>query len=261
MPTFKRLSFAASMCVFLGASVATAQSEAELEALVFQLESALEGQGFATDTRQRAGIAAVPSGFALSNGTASVSLSGSRGPDRGDTNFDASTAFSVGFGDDVNAIGVNIGIVNTSFRNFGGAGFFTAGVSRQFSFEGGTGSVALSASNLMPWGEATLREESATAAASFVYDVGGRPVMATIGAGTHLTRDNEAGLLGGFGVAVAPDWAVSAGFVGDSPIVGASYFPAALQGSSVNFSVRDLDQRNDALFGVDIGYSFNLFGQ
>lgn len=253
----------------LTAGSAQAQSEVELERLVEQLELALGGQDVAIDTRRRAGIAAVPSGFALSGGTVSLSFSGSYGPRRGGPGgdrADASTALAVGFGDPINAIGVEVGLVNTSLRDFGGAGYVTLGLNRQFAFDGGIGSVALTAVNLEPWGGSSSLEAGATLVASFVYDLNGRPAKASIGAGNKLgTRagpvaDQKAGIIAGFGIGIAPDWAVSAGVVGEAPVIGVSYFPAALQGASVNISLRDLDQGRDAVFGVDLGFAFNLFG-
>lgn len=248
----------------LFSSAAQAQGETELEPFVTELEAALEGPTFSTDVRRRAGIAAVPSGFGLSNGTASLSFAGSYGPERGgpdSTRFDGSTALAVGFGDPVTALAFEFGVVNTSFRNFGASGFFTVGVNRQFSYAGGIGSVAVTISDIKGWGDARDNDVSGTAVTSFVYDINGRPVMATIGAGTTVTSDDDAGIIAGFGMSVAPEWALSAGVVGDLPIIGASYFPSALEGSSVNFSLRDLDEGDDAVFGVDIGYSFNLFGR
>ncbi|MFD1195222.1 hypothetical protein ACFQ3C_11115 [Seohaeicola saemankumensis] len=264
MIVFKKLYASTAITAAFLACSAQAQTEAELEPLVMELEAALAGETFSSDVRRRAGIAAVPSGFGLSNGTASLSFSGSYGPERGDpdsTRFDASTAFSVGFGDPVNAVALEFGVVNTSFRNFGESGFFTVGANRQFSFAGGTGSVAVTVSDIEGWGDSKDNDVSGTATASFVYSINGRPVMATIGAGSSLTRDGDTGLIAGFGLSLAPDWAVSAGVVGESPIIGASYFPSALQGASVNFSLRDLDEGDDAVFGIDLGYSFNLFGR
>ena len=264
MLSILRLTTAASCCFVIGIGAASAQSEAELEAFVLNLEAALTGHSIEAGVQRRAAISAIPSGFGLSNGTASLSLSGSYGPERGgtnDTRFDASTSLAFGLGDATNAFAVDFAIVNTSFRDFGASGFLTVGASKQFSFPGGTGSLALSASNLGGWGDSSDNKEAATAVATFIYNIDGNVVMASLGAGSQLTRDNEAGLLGGFGVAVAPEWSVSAGFVGDSPIIGASYFPTVLEGTSVNFSLRDIDQRDAAVFGVDVGYAFNLFGR
>lgn len=264
MILLKKLNASLAISAALFAGVAQAQSQTDLEPYVAELETALEGQTFSTDARRRAGIAAVPSGFGLSNGTASLSFGGSYGPERGgadSTRFDASTALAVGFGDAENAVAVEFGVVNTSFRDFGESGFFTVGVNRQFAYAGGVGSVALTLSDIEGWGDSSDNDLSGTAVASFVYSINGRPVMATLGAGSNLTSDGDAGIIAGFGMSVAPDWAVSAGVVGDSPILGASYFPSALEGSSVNFSLRDLDEGDDAVFGIDLGYSFNLFGR
>lgn len=264
MNLYRKLNASVALTAVLFAGAVQAQGGSELEPFVAELEAALEGQTFSTDARRRAGIAAVPSGFGLSNGTASLSFAGSYGPERGgpdNTRFDASTALSVGFGDPMNAVAFEFGVVNTSFRDFGESGFFTVGVNRQFSYAGGIGSVALTVSDIEGWGDSSDNDISGTAIASFVYNINGRPVMATIGAGSSLTSDEEAGIIAGFGMSVAPDWAVSAGIVGESPILGASYFPAALDGASVNFSLRDLDEGDDAIIGIDLGYSFNLFGR
>lgn len=253
----------------LTAGSAQAQSQAELERLVEQLELALAGQDVAIDTRRRAGIAAVPSGFALSGGTVSLSFSGSYGPPRGGPGgdrADASTAIAVGFGDPINAIGVELGIVNTSFRDFGGAGYFTLGVNRRFAFDGGIGSVSLTGVNLAPWGGSSSLEAGVNLVTSFVFDVNGRPAKATIGAGSRIgsragpAANQGAGIIAGFGIGIAPDWAVSAGVVGRSPTIGASYFPAAFQGASINVSLRNPNRGRDAVFGVDLGFAFDLLG-
>lgn len=253
----------------LTAGSAQAQSQAELERLVEQLELALAGEDMAVDARRRAGIAAVPSGFALGSGTVSFSFSGSYGPRRGGPGgdrADASTAVAIGFGNPINGLGVEVGLVNNSFRDFGGAGYFTLGVNRRFSFDGGVGSVSLTATNLAPWGGSESLDVGANLVASFAYNLNGRPAKATIGAGSMLgtragpTADQKAGIIAGFGIGIAPDWAVSAGIVGDSPTIGVSYFPAAIEGATVNVSLRDLDRGRDAVFGVDLGFAFNPFG-
>lgn len=264
MNSLRKLKGGLAISAALLAGATTAQGQTDLEPFVAELESALEGQTFSTDARRRAGIAAVPSGFGLSNGTASLSLGGSYGPERGgadSTRYDASTALSVGFGDAENALALEFGVVNTSFRDFGESGFFTVGVNRQFAYAGGVGSVALTLSDIEGWGDSRDNDLSGTAVASFVYTINGRPVMATLGVGSSVASDGDEGIIAGFGMSVAPDWAVSAGVVGDTPIIGASYFPTALEGSSINFSLRDLDEGDDAVFGIDLGYSFNLLGR
>lgn len=264
----KGLGASLSVLISLVTGSAQAQSQAELERMVTQLEAALAGQDVSVETRRRAGIAAVPSGFGLSGGTLSFSLSGSYGPRRsgGGDRADASTAIAAGFGNAVTALGVEIGVVNTSFRNFGDSGYFTLGVNRQFSFGSGVGSVSLTASNLQGWGDSKDLDVGVTLVASAVYDINGLPAMGTLGVGSQLgsrsggSGDQKAGIIAGFGLGIAPDWAVSAGVVRDSPILGASYFPAALPGASVNISLRDFDRGRNAVFGVDLGFAFNPLG-
>lgn len=142
LPLRKLIKGIASIAALAGlvAGSAQAQSQTELERLVEQLEAALAGQDVEIDVRRRAGISAVPSGFGLSGGTVSLSLSGSYGPRRGgpgSDRTDASTAAAIGLGNAATGLGVELGVVNTSFRDFGGSGYFTLGANRQFSFAGG----------------------------------------------------------------------------------------------------------------------------
>ena len=259
----------AAIASSLAVESAQAQAQPDLERQLSELEAALEGRDVAVDVRRRAGIAAVPSGFGLSGNTFSLSLSASYGPEgppraAAGNRTNASSALAFGFGN-AETLGVEVGVVNTSTRDFGGSGYFSVGVNRQFSYDGGIGSVSATASNLGGWGEAEDNEVTGTVAASFVFSLNDRPAMATIGAtsggGAAGTRNEGPGIIAGFGIGVARDWSVSAGVVGESPVVGVSYFPAALEGASVNASLRDFDRGNDAVIGLDIGYAFNLFGQ
>lgn len=268
-PNFGSKVALASLSLSLVTGSAAAQSVVELEHMLAQLEAAVAGQDVVVDARRRAGIAAVPSGFGLSGGVVSFSLSGSHGKRRGgpgSERTDASTSIAIGFGDPIAGLAFEIGIVNTSFRNFGASGFLTLGVNRQFSYEGGTGSIALTANNINGWGDSRGLSIGVNLVASSVYSISGMPAMGTLGIGSQLgsrsasTGNQKAGIIAGFGLGVAQDWAVSAGIVAGSPVIGASYFPAALSGSSVNISLRDFDRSDSVVFGVDIGFALNVFG-
>ncbi len=245
-----------------GTAVAETMSDAEFAAFVQDLSSTAAGPGLG-----RAAIAGIPSGFLTAPGHLNATLSGSYGPPRGgpgSTRFDASTSLAVGFGDPVNAVGVEVGLVNLSFRRFGHSGYFSVGFHRQFSTgNGGTGSVALTVDQLGAWGDARGNRIGGTLVVSTMSDVptatGRAPVMVSFGAGTNITRDKTAGVVAGVGTGLSPDWSVSAGIYGDSGLVGATWHPTSYPGFTVGFTARKQESTN-AVFGVDVGYAFNIFG-
>lgn len=225
--------------------------------------------------KRRAAISAVPSGFGLSGGNLSLSASGTYGPERSpdddtDDTSDASTAVAIGFGDPVSAVGLEVGLVLTSFRDFGASGFMTVGINRQFAFEGGVTSINVSASNLAAWGDAEDSEVSYSVVGSVAYAVGNTPMVTTLGYGTSYGTgfgfsDDDCfvdceGFVFGIGAGVSETWAISAGVVGDHSMIGATYFPATVEGLSANIWVRDAEDPDSTTFGVDLGFITNVFG-
>ena len=258
----------------LCAQVASAQTATEADIVDvltwIQAESAQE-----LLAKRRAAISAVPSGFGLSGGNLSISASGTYGPERSpeddsDDKSDASTAVAIGFGDPVSAVGVEFGLVLTSFRDFGASGFLSVGINRQFAFEGGVTSINVSASNLAPWGDAEESEVSYSVVGSVAYAIGNTPMVTTLGYGTSYGTgfgfsDDDCfvdceGFVFGIGAGISETWAISAGVVGDHSMIGATYFPATVEGLSANIWVRDAEDSDSATFGVDLGFITNVFG-
>jgi len=263
-----------ALSAVLGAPAAHAQTatEADIVEVLTWIEA---GSAQELLAKRRAAISAVPSGFGLSGGNLSLSLSGTYGPERSpndDDNdrFDASTAVAFGFGDPVSAVGVELGLVLSSFRDFGASGFLTVGVNRQFAFEGGVTSINVSASNLAAWGDAENNDVSYSVVGSVAYALGNTPMVTTLGYGTSygtgfgFSEDDCyvecEGIVFGIGAGISETWAISAGVVGDHSILGATYFPATVEGLSANIWVRDADDSDSATFGVDLGFITNVFG-
>jgi hypothetical protein len=257
---------------FAPSASAQVASEAELVEVLnwIQQASALE-----LLAQRRAAISAIPSGFGLSGGNLSLSASGTYGPERSpdddtDDTSDASTAIAFGLGDPVTGLGVEFGVVLTSFRDFGASGFMTLGVNRQFSFEGGVSSISVSASNLGAWGDAEDSEVSYSVVGSVAYGLGNTPMVTTLGYGTSYGTgfgfsDDDCfvgceGFVFGVGAGLSEIWAVSAGVVGDHSILGATYFAPTVEGLTANLWVRDAEDSDSATFGVDLGFVTNLFG-
>lgn len=264
--------FLLSAVAFAPSASAQVASEAELVEVLnwIQQASALE-----LLAQRRAAISAIPSGFGLSGGNLSLSASGTYGPERSpdddtDDTSDASTAIAFGLGDPVTGLGVEFGVVLTSFRDFGASGFMTLGVNRQFSFEGGVSSISVSASNLGAWGDAEDSEVSYSVVGSVAYALGNTPMVTTLGYGTSYGTgfgfsDDDCfvgceGFVFGVGAGLSETWAVSAGVVGDHSILGATYFAPTVEGLTANLWVRDAEDSDSATFGVDLGFVTNLFG-
>ena len=214
---------------------------------------------------QTIGTAAIPSGFGLYGGVMALSASVSyaererTGPNP--THWDASVAASAGFGNPVSGLGVDFGVNITSTRNFGESGYLSLGTSRLFQVsEGVVGGVALRADYLAPWGDISAVDPTYSLVSSFLGASGGTPYMVSVGIGTgwnqNATARDVRGAIG-FGMNVAPDWAVSVGYVGEESIIGAVWEPGFLQSTSVAFSVRNLEGDNTVV-GIDVGRAFSL---
>lgn len=265
---------AATLSSALLAHGAAAQTVTEAE-VVDILNWIQESSAVELLAKRRAAISAVPSGFGLSGGDLSLSASGTYGPERSpdddsDDKSDASTGIAFGIGDPMTAVGVEFGLVLTSFRDFGASGFLTLGVNRQFDFDGGVGSINVSASNLGAWGDAESSEVAYSIVGSVAYALGSTPMVTTLGYGTGygngfgFSNDDCVtgceGIVFGVGAGLSEYWAISAGVVGSSPIIGATYFPSGVDGLSANIWVRDADDSDSATFGVDVGWVTNVFG-
>jgi hypothetical protein len=207
------------------------------------------------------GTPGVPSGFGLAGGVAALSVSGSYGPNRGDTRFDASTALTFGFGNPVTGFGIQPGVALTSFRQFGSSGYLTFGVHRMFqTSEAGIYSVALNFSHLAPWGDSERLDPSASLVGSYLTSFGSNLALVTLGVGNDMNDQREVQGIAGIGIGITRDYAVSLGQVGNRTALGVTTSPSWLAGANLSVSVnRDWD-RNDTKLAVDLGRLFNIFG-
>jgi len=246
-----------------GAPLAQTLTDAEIDGIIAELERFAAGA-----TSGRVAIAGIPSAYLTAPGQMKATLSGSYGPRRGtgprSTRFDASTSLAIGFGDPVDAIGVEVGVVNLSFRRFGHSGYFTVGFNREFETgAGGKGAVALTFDRIGGWGDARAGKVGGTLVFSTTGTMdtasGPMPVMTTFGVGSNITRKREAGVILGVGMGLSPDWSVSGGIYGDSGVIGTTWHPVDHNGLSVGVTLRK-QSTVKPVFGVDVGYAFNVFG-
>lgn len=216
-----------------------------------------QGRSF---TQAFAATTATPSGFGLHGGTLGLAFSGSYGPVRFDgQRWDASTVASLGLGDPVNGLGFQIDVNNTSFRNFGASGYLSLTLHHMFQTNpDGVYSVALTASNLAPWGDSAFLDPSISFVGSYMFGIDGRLAIASLGVTTDTNNARDLEVIAGFGVQVANDWSVNAGWVGNQTVLGASWRPDMLGGMTVGLSVRGLEDSDRRMFGVDISRAFDL---
>ncbi len=265
----KVTALAAVAGLWMGGSASLAQTTAEAfdaDKLIMELQALTRaGQGGGGSVS----FAGLPTGTLTAPGTLSATISGSYGPLRGipgrpkSTRFDASTSLAVGFGDPVNALGFEVGLVNLSFRNFGHSGYLQFGLNRQFSAGQSIVSTALRVTDIAGWGDAKNNKVAGSLITSISYGIqtknGTMPAMAVIGVGSNVRTNGKAGVILGFGVGVSQDWSVNAGISGDTGVLGASFSPSAWNGFNASFAVRK-PRSQSASFGVDLGYNIRLFG-
>lgn len=219
---------------------------------------ALSGQALGAQT---IGIAALPSGFGLHGNTFATSLSGTYGQPRdggASTRLDASASLSFGIGDPVNALGLQADVNLTSFRDFGASGYVSLTAHRMFQTStAGVYSVALSVTNLAPWGDSAQLPAGYSLVGSYLFGLDGRAAMATLGVANNLNDARRVEGIVGFGMAVNDTLALSVGWAGNQSVLGSTWRPAALGGATVSVSLRGLEDRSRRTLGIDISRSFN----
>jgi hypothetical protein len=214
-------------------------------------------------TKLTLGTAGLSTAFGLSGETVALSFSGSYGPVRGPggERLDASTAISLGLGNPVSGLGLQIDANLTSFRNFGVSGNFSANLHKMFQVnDKGVFSVMLAAGNLGAWGDAAALPENASLIGSYMFGIGSHPAIVTLGATTALNPANDIEAIGSFGYSLNSDWAVSIGFAGDTPVVGATWQPDFLQNTPISVSISDINDETQRKLSIDISRTFSLTG-
>jgi len=203
---------------------------------------------------------AIPSGFGLSGNTLAVSLSGAYDNSRPVGNrLDASTSLAFGFGDPVDGIGVQASVNLTSFRMFGASGYGALTLHRMFQTNSsGIFSISGNLTYIAPWGNAARLPMGGSVVGSYLFGINGRLGIATLGATNDLNAARRVQPVVGFGYQVADDIAVSAGWAGEQSVLGIGWQPPMLGGTTVNLSVRAVEDNARRSIGLDITHAFNL---
>ena len=234
---------------------------------IFLATAAAVALGAPAATAQTIGMAGIPSGFGVAGNVVALGFSGSysqqlRGVVPNQTHWDAATSATFGFGNPVSGVGVEVGINLTSFRRFGQSGHLSVGVHRMFQAnDRGVFSAALRADYLGAWGDIKTYNPAYSLIGSYATSVGSRLAMFSAGVGTGWGQngsDRTTRGAVGFGIGLNGQWAASVGYVGQESVIGAVWQPPALNGASVAFSIRNIEDSGNATFAVDIGRAFAL---
>jgi hypothetical protein len=166
---------------------------------------------------------------------------------------DGSLSFGAGVGSAETGIGLQLTANIASLSDdFGDSGYFSIKASRRLSAEGQLPVyVALAAERLGNWGDAEGNEETldliVTAFPTVDLGNGPRPLMLTLGAGTHARDFNtESGVYFGVGMGLTEHFAISAAWNGDDVTLGSGFRFDALPGMHFSASIDDAFDQNDS---------------
>lgn len=209
-------------------------------------------------------VVGIRSGFGQAPGLLSFGGALTNLRDRQFDDWDASLTLTYGFGDDRAGVGVTLtaDITSVSPFHFGQSGKLNLALTRRFGPEGvpWTGSVAIGAENLAPWGDSEALETDYFAAFSWHRQgsLETPPLMVSLGYGTGVSGGGyEPGLFGGIGVGLGQNSAASLAWNGDEAIAALTIWPDWPAGSSLSIGVGDLTNTLDAR-RVIIGASWSF---
>lgn len=266
-----------SVLATFSATPATAQSSDELsgDAYLAYLQSLAEQTSQAASSRAAptrdatpGATVGIPSGFTLAKNTgfASLSLSNVRERRRAQRP-DGSAAFGLGFGDPVNAVGVeaivglssiggNSGLTGFDLSDFGDSGSLNLKISRRIAspFSGGVASLALGAGRAARWGDMSAAKPNYYAAYSTSFSLGsasGNPMSGLLSAGYGSaigSFEDTAGAFFGLGLGLGKGVSVGASWYGNEAILGATATRKLNADRSLQFglSYSDIGQQNSS---------------
>jgi hypothetical protein len=204
-------------------------------------------------------------------GFASLSYSTDRlGGGGGAGGPDGSAALGFGLGSAEERLGLQVTAHVTSLSDdFGDSGYLELKAARQIATGAAPTYASLTLGHLGTWGDARVRDVSATVAVTTFTNVrlgAGResfPLMLTLGAGSHIRNNStDPGVFFGAGVGLTRNLAASVAWSGEYVNLGASYRFEGSENLGLTATLYDaFDQKNSRRAGISITYVFNdIFG-
>ena len=188
----------------------------------------------------------VASGFGLPSGVgfAVAALSDTR--ERGQGNgADGSMALGLGFGDSINAVGLEVILNITSVlpSDFADSGTINVKFSRNIDTNS---AISLSVSNAVKWGDAKNNDVGTTFAYSRRFALQGRSAMISAGYSSNIgTLDDEPGGFVGFGLALTEKTSAGLSWYGDEWVAGLNTIVTILgEDIQAGISYSDLTNQN-----------------
>lgn len=207
----------------------------------------LQALDMATRPSMNVTMQGIGSGTVAPGGTLFGSISGSnkRGPDSDDV--DGSLSFGAGFGNAATGIGLqaSVNVTSVEDRDFGDSGFLSLKFGHSFDR---TLHAAIGFDNVVTWGDASDNSVETTVALTrfgHLGGSGGTPYMLTLGAGSHA-RDDDPGLIAGFGLGLTEYLGASISYSGDYANLGVGVKIPGLKGASVSLTCNDIFDEEDS---------------
>ncbi|MCC6001799.1 MAG: hypothetical protein JJU19_13200 [Pararhodobacter sp.] len=249
----------AQPALHLPAGTGTGAALTDAEAYLAQLRALARQSGsWRPERAPRAATVGIIGGFGLPHGTGFAGGALTNRRERTMRDADASGAVGFGFGDPVNALGVDvvIGLVSTQppwarrgdNSVFGEDGNINIRVFRQIGplFPGSVTSVAVGAGNLISWGDPRATPTNYFIASTTIANltVGERrfPTNLTFGYGTAVrNQERDPGVFAGVGVGLNAWLSVGASWAGDEWIAGINLFPRVSETVDVQIGLQYAD--------------------
>lgn len=218
----------------------------------------------------RPSVGLVASGFGASGNSFFAAASYTDRDEQTDGNDDdGSIIVGAGFGDPIDAVGVEVslGLTSVSTSLWGDGKFADEGnvnlkIHKQYRPIGTfpVVSVSVGVSNLTGWGGTLDNPANTYLAASGISSLGGLGqygVMYTLGYGSAVSDGETSGdLFGGIGVARG-DFSASGSFIGDQINLSANWFPSFFNGAVFSYSRSDITNTSGLSRNIfSVGYSF-----
>ncbi len=213
-------------------------------------------------------LAGIPSALTAPNGTGFAGIALTNKESATSDRADGSAVVGFAFGSAEETIGIQISANITSLENdFADSGFLSVKASRRIHDGKAPIYASIGFGYLGGWGDSKPRDETATIAFTRFSELqigqDSFPVMATIGAGSHLrNNDKDPAIFFGLGIGVSKNVALSAAYTGQSVTLGTSFkfdeIPNMNFGLSVDDAFNDVGERR-IVFTAGIVFD-KLFG-
>ncbi|WP_372893783.1 hypothetical protein [Rhodosalinus sp.] len=234
--------------------------------LAVALPGSARGQVSEDDGRDKLlTLVGIPSATVAPHGSAYLSLSGADRRSATNDDPDGAMSLGIGLGNAEESLGVQLSATVTSMtESFGDSGYFAVKASRRLhASPRALTYLGLSVDRIAEWGDVDEDVRADLTLSTFTRVGDDNPLMVSLGVGTNRRDDEtEAGLFGGVGIGLTPNFGASLAWTGETVTLGSSFRVEGLD--NVYFSVAledafDQEDRQRVSFTASF-VKFDLFG-